>query len=109
MFDKTTNNITNNNINDSADRIIAKTRDDSFMVQCKLGTFEAGMLFNTDAVWKDYLFKNPIDVVVLQTLYCCDGWVVCEVAPREKEKRYESEEEEAAATKKAIESYINRH
>lgn len=108
MFDKTTNNITNNNINDSTDRIITKTRDDSFMVQCKLGTCEAMMLFDGTPTW-ECSWGGFIDVVVLQTLYCWDGYVICEVVPRAKEKTYESEEEEKAATKKAIESYINRH
>ena len=107
MFDKTTNNTTNNYIN-SENAMMVKTQEDSFMVHCKLGTYEATMLFNNTATWKDS-WDNYIDVVVLQTLYCWDGYVICEVAPKVKEKMYESEEEEKAAIKKVIESYINRH
>lgn len=107
MFDKTTNNTTNNYIN-SENAMMVKTQEDSFMVHCKLGTYEAMMLFNDPATWKDS-WDNYIDVVVLQTLYCWDGYVICEVVPKVKGKMYESEEEEKMATKNAIESYINRH
>lgn len=84
MFDKTTNNITNNYIN-SENAMMVKTQEDSFMVHCKLGSFEANRLLDVDATWNDYMFEQPVKVTVLQTLYCGDGYVVCEVAPKNEE------------------------
>lgn len=85
MFDKTTNNTTNNYIN-SENAMMVKTQEDSFMVHCKLGSFEAKMLFDSTPSWEYY--SKYINVIVLQVMYCGDGYVICEVIADEKEEWY---------------------